>query len=378
MTSQERGTSSLMSPPEHVDTPNGSASRPLVVYHGDCPDGFGAAFAAWKRYGEGADYVPVSHGDPPPKTKGRHVLMADFAYDRGTTERLAESSASLVVLDHHRSAASELADLPYCVFDMNRSGAVMAWQYLHESPVPALLSYVQDRDLWRHDPVSYTHLDVYKRQWEEWAADIAESHTSYTTLLYFRSPEPRTSWTLALLGCMDAAALQLALNPLTVPASARPFVRMGVVCLRSLSRVTGFAFSADPRPDDPIELTFDEFQDGVNRVLAIGWEAERTAEEAWPHFRGWRVNYESMAYHLATLVDAPPGPWSGTRKGKLESSLVPVRPPHRAPTQELENLLQVTEQRRAHRAAQKRSRPAAAPRPGKPAEDPPERSKQGG
>ena len=151
MTLQERGTSSLMSPPEHADTSNGSASRPLVVYHGDCPDGFGAAFAAWKRYGEGADYVPVSHGDPPPKTKGRHVLMADFAYDRGTTERLAESSASLVVLDHHRSAASELADLPYCVFDMNRSGAVMAWQYLHESPVPALLSYVQDRDLWRHD-----------------------------------------------------------------------------------------------------------------------------------------------------------------------------------------------------------------------------------
>ena len=222
------------------------------------------------------------------------------------------------------------------------------------------------------------HLTELYRKWEEWAADIAESHTSYTTLLYFRSPEPRTSWTLALLGCMDAAALQLALNPLTVPASARPFVRMGVVCLRSLSRVTGFAFSADPRPDDPIELTFDEFQDGVNRVLAVGWEAERTAEEAWPHFRGWRVNYESMAYHLATLVDAPPGPWSGTRKGRLESSLVPVRPPHRAPTQELENLLQGTEQRRAHRAAQKRSRPAAAPRPGKPAEDPPERSKQGG
>ncbi len=123
----------------------------MIVYHGDCPDGFGAAFAAWKRYGEATDYVPVSHGDPPPKTTGRHVLMADFAYDREVTEKLAESAASLVVLDHHRSAASELADLPYCVFDMNRSGAVMAWQYLHEEPVPALLRYVQDRDLWRHD-----------------------------------------------------------------------------------------------------------------------------------------------------------------------------------------------------------------------------------
>lgn len=140
-----------MPPPELAQTSNGAAVRPLVVYHGDCPDGFGAAFAAWKRYGDGADYVPVSHGEPPPNAKGRHVLMADFAYDRDTTERLATASASLVVLDHHRSAASELADLPYCLFDMNRSGAVMAWQYLHETEVPALLRYVQDRDLWRHD-----------------------------------------------------------------------------------------------------------------------------------------------------------------------------------------------------------------------------------
>lgn len=214
------------------------------------------------------------------------------------------------------------------------------------------------------------HLAELYRSWEEWSADIAESHTSYTTLLYFRSPEPRTSWTIALLACMDAAAMQLSLNPLTAPSSARPFLRMGVVCLRSLSRVTGFAVPTDPRPDDPIELTYEEFQFGVQRVLTVGWEAERSAEEAWPHFRGWRVNYESMAYHLAALVDAPPGPWSGARKGRLESSLVPVRPPHRAPTEEIENLLQVSQQRRAHRAATKRAKtpaPAASRRraPGK-------------
>ncbi|HVB53631.1 MAG TPA: hypothetical protein VNF24_05510 [Candidatus Acidoferrales bacterium] len=222
------------------------------------------------------------------------------------------------------------------------------------------------------------HLAELYRNWEQWAADITESHTSYTTLLYFRSPEPRTSWTLALLACMDAAAMQLALNPLTAPASARPFLRMGVVCLRSLSRVTGFAFNADPHPDDPTEISFDEFQFGVDRVLKVGWEAERSAEEAWPHFRGWRVNYESPAYHLATLVDAPPGPWSGTRKGRLESSLVPVRPPHRAPTEEVENLLQATRQRRALRAPSKRSpAPVAAPTE-KPGGGPQKRAEKGG
>jgi len=125
-------------------------ARPLVVYHGDCPDGFGAAFAAWKRYGDGADYVPVNHGDAPPKFGGREVLMADFAYDRATTVALEEQAAKLVVLDHHRSAEGEIGDLPFCVFDMNRSGAVMAWEHLHPGPAPLLLQYVQDRDLWRN------------------------------------------------------------------------------------------------------------------------------------------------------------------------------------------------------------------------------------
>ncbi|HVB14406.1 MAG TPA: hypothetical protein VNH38_06605 [Candidatus Dormibacteraeota bacterium] len=214
------------------------------------------------------------------------------------------------------------------------------------------------------------HLAELYRDWEAWAADIAESHTSYTTLLYFRSPEPRTSWILALLACMDAAAMELSLNPLTAPSSCRPFIRMGVVCLRSISRVTGFVFPGDPHPDDPIELTFEEFHYGVDRMLAVGWDAERSAEEAWPHFRGWRVNYENLAYHLAALVDAPPGPWSGTRKGRLESSLVPVRPPHRAPSPELQNLLQVTQQRRAHRAAPQRAPGSVKARPPKPDGDP--------
>lgn len=168
-----------------------SVTRPLIVYHGDCPDGFGAAFAAWKRYGQGADYVPVSHGDPPPRIKGRHVLMADFAYDRGTTERLAQASASLVVLDHHRSAASALADLPYCVFDMNRSGAVMAWQYLHESPVPELLRYVQDRDLWRHELPESEEVSAALRahdfDFETWdSIDVAQLRVEGRALLRYQ------------------------------------------------------------------------------------------------------------------------------------------------------------------------------------------------
>jgi hypothetical protein len=203
------------------------------------------------------------------------------------------------------------------------------------------------------------HLTDLYRDWEAWAADIAESHSSYSTLLYFRSPDPRTSWILALLACMDAAAMHLALNPLTAPPSARPFLRMGVVCLRRLSKVSNLPYSQDPRPDDPISLTYEDFEFGVQRVLDVGWETERSGQSAWPHFHGWRANYESMAYQLASLIDAPPGPWSGTRRGTLESSIVPLRPPHRAPPEEQAKLLRVTQARRSHRAAQKGT-PSAA------------------
>lgn len=125
-------------------------TRPLLLYHADCPDGFGAAFAAWKRYGDQGEYRGVSHGEQPPEVGRRHVIIADFAYDRETTLRLAGAAASLVVLDHHRSAQGQIGDLPFCVFDMDRSGAVMTWEHLHSEPVPPLLQYVQDRDLWRN------------------------------------------------------------------------------------------------------------------------------------------------------------------------------------------------------------------------------------
>ena len=49
---------------------------------------------------------------------------------------------------------------------------------------------------------------LYER-WTEWAADISESHTTYRTLIYFRSRYPLQAWPLALLAVLDAAALHL-------------------------------------------------------------------------------------------------------------------------------------------------------------------------
>ncbi len=168
-------------------------------------------------------------------------------------------------------------------------------------------------------------------EWERWAADVAETHSTYPVLLYFRSPHPLRSWIVSLLAVLDAAALQLALSPSTAPPQARLALRMGFTALRNIADAVRIPYDPDPFPEDPIELTYEEFLGGVHRIQQVGYQPERTPEEAWPHFRGWRVNYEAIAYAIADVVTAPPGPWSGERSHLPDIALVPQRPPDRRP-----------------------------------------------
>lgn len=126
-----------------------SSSPPtLILYHAECADGFGAAWAIWRRY-PGAEYRPVKHGEAPPTNlAGHHIVMVDFSYNRPTLEAMAKEAASLVVLDHHITAEQALSDLPYAYFDLNKSGAVLGWEWAHDEPAPWLLRYIQDKDLW--------------------------------------------------------------------------------------------------------------------------------------------------------------------------------------------------------------------------------------
>ena len=173
-------------------------------------------------------------------------------------------------------------------------------------------------------------LGAYYSAWERWAADIAESHASYPVLLRFRSPRPLASWVVALLAVLDAAAIHSAVAPAAAPVQARLCLRMGFVCLRKLALSARIPVQVDPRPDGPIRLTESEFREGYQRLVAVGFPVERSPEEAWPHFRGWRVNYEESAYALAYLVDAVPARWSGPRRSG-EEPISTVRPPNRTP-----------------------------------------------
>lgn len=140
--------------------------RPLVLYHGpDCPDGFCAAWVSHRVLGDGADYLPVQYGQPPPDgadDKDRGLYVLDFSYPRDVTFRLAAlRHERVVVLDHHKTARAALdgleielasnncGDALTAVFDVGKSGARLAWEHFFPGePAPWLVAYVEDRDLW--------------------------------------------------------------------------------------------------------------------------------------------------------------------------------------------------------------------------------------
>lgn len=140
-------------------------NRPLVIYHGNCADGFSAAWCFWRKYGTGADYVAGVYQQDPPDVTGRDVYLVDFSYKRAVVEQMLKAANTVTLIDHHKTAIDDLRPLAerlemtnndgrgvtfgwFC--DLNRSGATLAWDYLFPGEDrPLLLGHVEDRDLWR-------------------------------------------------------------------------------------------------------------------------------------------------------------------------------------------------------------------------------------
>lgn len=172
--------------------------KTLCIYHGGCPDGFGAAYAVWKRFGDAVEFYPATHGDPPPDVADRDVIMVDFSYKRPVLTEMLARCKSMIILDHHKTAKADLEGLDdpklTLVFDMDRSGAVITWEHFHpETPTPALMRTIQDRDLWQWKyPLSrpiLTALDTYPQDFEVWdGLDLDElADAGKHMLVYYNS-----------------------------------------------------------------------------------------------------------------------------------------------------------------------------------------------
>lgn len=137
--------------------------KPIVIYHGNCADGFGAAWCFWRKYRDAADYVAGVYQQDPPDVTGRDVYLVDFSYKRPVIERMLDSANSVVLIDHHKTAIDDLRPLfaqdttwnwpPKQLAhytDLDRSGSTLAWDYLFPGEDrPLLLGHIEDRDLWR-------------------------------------------------------------------------------------------------------------------------------------------------------------------------------------------------------------------------------------
>jgi oligoribonuclease NrnB/cAMP/cGMP phosphodiesterase (DHH superfamily) len=152
----------------------------MVLYHANCSDGFGAAWAAWKLLGSKAKYIACKHGSPPPDVTGKNVAICDFSFNNATTKKMIQDANSLVILDHHKSAVVELHDISEAIFDMNHSGAVITWKFFHPGKEPPkLLKLIEDRDLWKWE-VSYSkefsaYFDMVPFEFEEFSKFEDES-----------------------------------------------------------------------------------------------------------------------------------------------------------------------------------------------------------
>jgi hypothetical protein len=171
-------------------------TKPICIYHGGCVDGFTAAWAVWRALGE-IDFHPGIYGEAPPDVTGRDVIMVDFSYKRPVIDTMAATCRTMLILDHHKTAAADLARIerpyvenmgweayldsvhnafhqldrdpraPFAIFDMERSGAQIAWDFFHTAahPRPTLVDYVADRDLWRFNLEFSREVSAYIYSW---------------------------------------------------------------------------------------------------------------------------------------------------------------------------------------------------------------------
>lgn len=138
--------------------------KPLVIYHASCADGFGAAFAAWLKLGDEAEYVPMQYGfDLVPDFKGRDVCMLDFSWPKHLMGDLFQAAKRVVWLDHHKTAFEmwrgdyfkgiahyEEHAAKHIKLDDNKSGAYLAWEYFHPGiEVPMFIRHIDDYDRWQ-------------------------------------------------------------------------------------------------------------------------------------------------------------------------------------------------------------------------------------
>lgn len=180
----------------------------IVIYHGNCADGFTAALAFWLKYGNTMEYYPGVYSEPPPDVEGKTVYLVDFSYKKEVVQEMLDKANRIYFIDHHKTSIEDLKDLSdvtsvyynerfSAYTDLNRSGAMLAWDFIYNCKrnsfrilaemktvhpeyreAPKLFHYVQDRDLWKKElpwtDAFSANLFSYEYYFVEWAGIMSD------------------------------------------------------------------------------------------------------------------------------------------------------------------------------------------------------------
>ena len=147
----------------------------IILYHNECSDGFGAAWAAWKKFGSKAEYMGLKHQTPPPlkKLRGKILYFVDITYIGKDLDNVIKVAEDVTILDHHISAKDEIKKAPHSIYALDQSGAGLAWRFFHsDKKDPYLIRCVETRDLWvwkvPHAKEILAAMDVLSFDFKKW------------------------------------------------------------------------------------------------------------------------------------------------------------------------------------------------------------------
>lgn len=156
------------------------------------------------------------------------------------------------------------------------------------------------------------HMDLVWAEWEQWFLQIEETHTTHTSLAFFRSAYYGRSWLVAAGTVLDAAALIHSTVDVEVSPRAALCLRSGFTTLGSIADALEVEHPLDPKhPRDSISIDRTTFDQLCDELAARGLPLVQDRDAAWQSFAGWRVNYDASLNGLVRVLRVEPGEWFG-------------------------------------------------------------------
>jgi hypothetical protein len=237
---------------------------------------------------------------------GSSLLTLGFAAVDGLPQIILAFSEAMIGLGF---VALLIAYLPTMYSAFSRREALVALLDVYAGSPPSAIELLTRVNRIR----GLEYLGELWQSWEEWFAQLDESHTSLAALAFFRSPQMNRSWVTAAGTVLDAAALSLAAVDLPFDPRAALCIRAGYLALRHIADYFRIPFDPDPQPDEPVSITREEFEQALDELARRDVPLKEDRIQAWRDYAGWRVNYDAPLLSLAALVMAPPALWSSDR-----------------------------------------------------------------